>query len=139
MISAKPGALKETRPHEYLVRFAFGGAACVLAGLVARKFGAGIGGLFLAFPAIFPASATLIESHVKRRAAEHGRPNERSGRKEAGTDAAGTAVGCLGLAGFGFTLWRLLPPFGGWVAIPAAAAAWAVIAVGVWAIRKDRW
>jgi hypothetical protein len=31
-------------------------------GLLAKKFGSTVGGLFLAFPAIFPASATLIES-----------------------------------------------------------------------------
>jgi len=35
----------------------------VIAGLIAFRFGPVVGGLFLAFPAIFPASATLIERH----------------------------------------------------------------------------
>src|SRR3984957_16087318 len=56
-------SLKETKPHEYAVRFLFGGLCTVLAGLIAERFGPGIGGLFLAFPAIFPAGTSLIESH----------------------------------------------------------------------------
>jgi hypothetical protein len=35
----------------------FGGICTVGAGLIAKPYGAGIGRLFLAFPAIFPASA----------------------------------------------------------------------------------
>jgi hypothetical protein len=62
-------SLKDTKPHEYAVQFLFGGFATVVAGLIARKYGRGIGGLFLAFPAIFPASATLIESREKKRKA----------------------------------------------------------------------
>ena len=42
-----------------------GGAMTVIAGLIAARFGAVIGGLFLAFPAILPATATLIERHVR--------------------------------------------------------------------------
>ena len=48
----------------------FGGAVTLLAGLTADTFGPGFGGLFLAFPAIFPA-ASLTEKHqrkTKRRA-----------------------------------------------------------------------
>jgi Protein of unknown function (DUF3147) len=58
-------SLHETRWYEYLVRFALGGAMTVIAGLIAARFGPIVGGLFLAFPAIFPASATLIEKHVR--------------------------------------------------------------------------
>ena len=32
-----------------------------------QRWGPGIGGLFLAFPAIFPASATLVEKHEKQK------------------------------------------------------------------------
>ena len=45
MISVRLSSVKETKAHEYLLRFVFGGAATVLAGLVARYFGAGPGGL----------------------------------------------------------------------------------------------
>jgi hypothetical protein len=53
-------SLREGRPYEYLVRFALGGAATVVTGLVSSRYGASIGGLFLALPAIFCASASLI-------------------------------------------------------------------------------
>src|SRR5262245_47493745 len=58
-------ALKKTHWHEYAVRFALGGTATVFTGIIGAKFGATIGGLFLALPAIFCASATLIERHER--------------------------------------------------------------------------
>jgi hypothetical protein len=60
-------SVEETRGHEYLVCFVFGGLCTAIAGLVAKSYGPRIGGLSLAFPAIFPASATIIEDHEKRR------------------------------------------------------------------------
>jgi hypothetical protein len=39
-------------PEKYLLRFALGGLACVLAGAVAQLFGPEYGGLLLSFPAI---------------------------------------------------------------------------------------
>ena len=59
------GALRRSKWYEYVVRFAFGGAVTVLAGAIANHYGPNIGGLFLAFPAIFPATATLLEKHEK--------------------------------------------------------------------------
>ncbi len=55
---------------DYAIRFLFGGLITVAAGIIAKRFGPGIGGLFLAFPAIFPASATLIEKHEKEKKEE---------------------------------------------------------------------
>jgi hypothetical protein len=60
-IRFSPSSLKEGRWYEYVVRFALGGAATVFTGLVSSRYGAAVGGLFLALPAIFCASATLIE------------------------------------------------------------------------------
>jgi hypothetical protein len=65
IVQFKPSALRQAYWYEYLVRFGLGGAMTVVAGLIAARFGPVIGGLFLAFPAIFPASATLIEKHVR--------------------------------------------------------------------------
>jgi Protein of unknown function (DUF3147) len=56
IVQFKPSALGQTRWYEYLVRFLLGGAMTVVAGLIAARFGPVIGGLFLAFPAIFPAA-----------------------------------------------------------------------------------
>ena len=66
-IKIDPSGILKTRWYEFAVRFFFGGLITAIAGLIAKKFGPGVGGLFLAFPAIFPASATLIEKHEKQR------------------------------------------------------------------------
>src|ERR1700732_2417411 len=92
-VTVKFASLKQTKWHEYAVRFIFGGLTTMATGIIAKKFGPGIGGLFLAFPAIFPASATLMEKHElerKRRAGLHG---ELRGMDAAGVDAAGAAMG----------------------------------------------
>ena len=67
-----------------------------------------VGGLFLAFPAIFPASATLIEKHVRRRKEKAGFSRVRRGREAAALDAAGAALGSLGLAAFAVVIWLLI-------------------------------
>jgi hypothetical protein len=61
-------SLKDTKPHEYVGRFLFGGLATVVAGLIAKRFGPSLGGLF-SHSGIFPASVTLIESHERKRKA----------------------------------------------------------------------
>ncbi len=138
MIEFRPSALKESKPHEYLLRFLFGGACCVLAGLVAKRYGPEIGGLFLAFPAIFPAGASLIESHERRKKREIGKDGTNRGRMAAGSDAAGAALGCAGLALFGWIVWRLLPRLNPGVCIGLASLAWIVTATVLWELRKRR-
>jgi uncharacterized protein DUF3147 len=99
-------SLRQTKWHEYALRFFFGGAVTVMAGLIAKKFGPQIGGLFLAFPAIFPASATLIEKHEKQKKQKVG------------------------------LMWRLLPRFSTWVVFLTATLAWLITAVTIWYVRK---
>ena len=65
IVRANLSTLKQGHWYEYLVRFGLGGIATVVAGLVADTWGPAAGGLFLAFPAIFCASATLIEKHER--------------------------------------------------------------------------
>ena len=60
-------SLFNSRWYEYLIRFTLGGAITVLTGIIGSVWGASVGGLFLALPAIFCASATLIERHEVRR------------------------------------------------------------------------
>jgi hypothetical protein len=52
--------MQHFRWKDYAVRFVFGGIVTALTGLIAGRYGPGVAGLFLAFPAIFPAGATLI-------------------------------------------------------------------------------
>lgn len=136
MIGVNPGALKESKPHEYAMRFLFGGLCTAAAGLIANKFGPGVGGLFLAFPAIFPASASLIESHEKRRKQEAGMDGIRRGRDAAAVDAAGSALGAIGLMAFAAVVWLLLKEHPSLYVIAAATAAWAGVSVGVWWLRR---
>jgi len=86
------GALAKTKWYEYLVRFAFGGAITVTAGILAKHFGPVFGGLFLAFPAIFPASATLVAKHETRKKQNAGIATSSRGRQAAAVDAAGATL-----------------------------------------------
>jgi hypothetical protein len=92
--------LAQTQWHDYAVRFLFGGLITTLAGIIAKEFGPGIGGLFLAFPAIFPASATLIEKHEKEKKESLGLKGEARGRIAASIDAAGSSMESIGLVVF---------------------------------------
>jgi hypothetical protein len=138
LIEARLSALKESRPHEYILRFAFGGAATLLAGLIAEHFGPGPGGLFLAFPAIFPATATLIEAHEKKRMAKIGRDGTNRGRMAASIDAAGAALGCVGLAGFAIVVWLFLPRHRASLVMIAALSVWTALSISLWELRKRR-
>jgi hypothetical protein len=60
-------AMQHFRWRDYAVRFVFGGIVTALTGLIARRYGPGVAGLFLAFPAIFPAGATLIEKQEREK------------------------------------------------------------------------
>jgi hypothetical protein len=136
MVSIDVSSLRESKPHEYAARFLFGGACTVLAGLMAKRFGPEIGGLFLAFPAIFPASASLIESHEKRRKAKAGFDGTIRGRIAASVDAAGTSFGCIGLIGFALILWIGLPRFNAFGVVVTGAVGWALIAGALWTCRN---
>ncbi len=105
IVGLKLSSLRQTRWYEYLIRFSLGGAATVVAGLIAAAYGPVVGGLFLAFPSIFPASATLIEKHVRERKEKAGMRGARRGKGAAALDAAGAVVGSFGLAAFALIIW----------------------------------
>lgn len=130
--------LKGIKPHEWALRFVFGGLCTMAAGLIAEHWGAAVGGLFLAFPAIFPASASLIEQHEIEHKRRAGMDGTARGRVVAGVDAAGASIGAVGLAAFAVAVWKLLPGNRGWPAIGAATAVWLVVSVGLWLLRKSR-
>jgi hypothetical protein len=135
IVQFKPCALRQTRWYEYLVRFLLGGAMTVVAGLIAARLGPVIGGLFLAFPAIFPASATLIEKHVRERKEKAGLPGARRGKEAAALDAAGAALGSFGLTAFGLVIWLMIAHSPA-SALILAAACWLAVAVLGWRVRR---
>jgi hypothetical protein len=105
-------------------------------GLIAKRYGPGVAGLFLAFPAIFPAGATLIEKDEKEKNGKAGLNGAARGRAAASIDAAGAAMGTLGLIAFAILVWRFLPGHSSLIVLPAAGLAWLAISMLVWWIRK---
>ncbi len=118
------------------MRFVLGGLITAVAGIIAKEFGPVMGGLFLAFPAIFPASASLIEKHEKQRKEEKGLHGAKRGRQAASVDAAGSAIGSIGLLLFAWVVWRFLPQHNAVLVIALATIVWFLVAVAGWQIRK---
>jgi hypothetical protein len=128
-------SLKSGRWYEYIVRFALGGAVTVATGVISSHFGASVGGLFLALPAIFCASATLIQRHEERRKRNDGLDGNRRGQQAAALDAAGAALGSIGMAGFALAFWLLVERRPA-LTFALAMAAWATIAIAGWWIWR---
>jgi hypothetical protein len=138
-VKTDPSGLKDTKWHEYIVRFLVGGVITVIAGLIATKWGPGVGGLFLAFPAIFPASVTLVEKHERQRKQRKGLDGEKRGVDAAAADATGAAMGSLGLIVFAAICWWFIPRYQAAFVLGAATFAWCLVSVSAWVIRKRRW
>jgi Protein of unknown function (DUF3147) len=128
IVHAKFSALGESRWYEYLVRFVLGGLTTVVAGVVADLYGPQMGGLFLAFPAIFCASATLIEKHERQRKKERSVAGQRRGTDAAALDASGAALGGIGLAAFALAVWLLAPQYG-LASLVIGSIAWVLVSV----------
>jgi hypothetical protein len=127
-----PSGIGQSKWSENALRFAFGGAVTVFAGIVAKEFGPVVGGLFLAFPAIFPASASLVDEHEKRKKQRLGLPAGTRGRVAVALDASGAAMGALGLVVFAFAVWKLLPNHPIAVVITFSTILWFVVSVAIW-------
>ena len=103
------------------IRFVFGTGIALIAAVAGMVVGPKFGGLFLAFPAILPASLTLIE--------------KKEGTTKAWADASGGVFGALGLAAFALTAMLLLP----WnpaAALVLALVAWAVTSMGLYLVFR---
>jgi hypothetical protein len=133
-VSVKLASLTQGHWYEYPIRFVLGGAMTATAGWIASKYGPVVGGLFLAFPAIFPASATLVEKHEREKKEKAGLHGKRRGKEAAALEAAGSVMGSAGLMAFGTCVWLLgAHPF---IALATASIAWVAVSVGLWACRK---
>lgn len=134
-VKVDSSTLRQTKWHDYAIRFVFGGLVTAAAGLIANKYGPVVGGLFLAFPAIFPASATLIEKHEKEKAGQGPKGADR-GKEAASADAAGSAMGSLGLLVFAAVVWKFMPSHRAWLVLIAATFCWLAVSVLLWYWRK---
>lgn len=129
-------AARRTTWGDYAIRFLFGGLITALTGIIARHYGPSIAGLFLAFPAICPATATLIEKHEKQRKHRTGLHGTVRGRMIASVDIAGAAMGSIGLAAFGAVTWLALRHLSSWLVLLLAALAWFAVSFAMWWLRK---
>ena len=124
-------SLRSIRPREYVIRFLFGAAVALLAALVGAIH-PWAGGLLLAFPAILPATLTLVE--------------KKEGRRRAQEDDIGAIAGGVGMVAFALVGWLALAGlnWGGPAALAAAFLAWALIsgapfgAVAGWRFLSSR-
>ena len=112
----------QAKPAEIGVRFVFGAGIALVAAVVGAALGPKAGGLFLAFPAVLPATLTLIE--------------KKEGTTKAWADASGGVLGAIGLAAFALTAVRLLRwnPF---AALILALVAWAVVTGGLYFLFRE--
>jgi hypothetical protein len=110
--------LKNKSPKDYLVRFGFVAAISLIAALIGLKYPL-FGGIFLAFPAILPASLTLIQRDA--------------GKQEAVIDAEGAIIGAIGLLAFALVVAFGIRPLGAMTALIAAGLTWLVVSVGIYA------
>ena len=135
LVKLSSSGLKQTHWYEYGVRFLLGGLATVFTGVMGARLGVAVGGLFLALPAIFCASATLIESHERRAKEKAGLSGRRRGQQAAALDAAGASLGSIGLAAFAATFYALVAAsvVG---AFAAAILIWAAVSVAAWWLRR---
>jgi hypothetical protein len=129
-------SLRRTKWRDYLVRFLLGGAMTVLAGLIAKQCGPVVGGLFLAFPAIFPASATLLDRDQREKKRKAGIPATLRGRLAVALDARGAAMGSIALGAFALLAWRELPAHNAAGVLACAVGLWLAVAGGIWRLRR---
>jgi hypothetical protein len=135
-LHVEPAAITETRWYEYAVRFVFGGLITAGAGIIAKKLGPGIGGLFLAFPAIFPAGATLIEKREKKKKEAAGMKGTRRAAQAVSADAAGASIGTIGLSIFGLLVWKSMVTYPVCFVLAQATVAWCASSFLLWELRK---
>ena len=103
--------LSKVKPREYLMRFVFGAMISAVAGILTLTVGPRFGGMFLAFPAVLPATLVLLE--------------KKDGLAQAVSDVRGAAIGSLGMLAFAIIAYLLVRrnPV---LALAAATAAWAL-------------
>lgn len=105
--------LRKVKPRQYLTRFAFGASISIVAAVATEAWGPRVGGLFLAFPAILPATVTLLEKD--------------EGLAQALSDIRGATLGAIGMIAFAGVVAALVRHSGA-AALAGALAAWIVVA-----------
>jgi hypothetical protein len=115
LIGVDHGGLGNVKIRDLLLRFAFGAGISVGAGVLALVVNPVVAGMFLAFPAILPATITLIE--------------KREDTAEAVMDVQGAAIGACALLPFAAVAGFLLRRTGALLSLTAALIAWILVSL----------
>ncbi len=112
------GEALKVKPRDLVIRFIAGALTSIGAGAVTLAFGARVGGLLLAFPAILAASLTLIE--------------EQEDSADAREDSRGAIVGGVALTIFAAVGTLGFGHLSGSLVLLIAAAAWSLTAISIY-------
>ncbi|GGK97223.1 hypothetical protein Sme01_35660 [Sphaerisporangium melleum] len=124
-IRIRPGKIREVSPVGLALRFAFGLAVSVVAGLVGTVWGEQAGGVFLAFPAVMAATLTLIE-------------DEERSRVPVVQDARGAVLGAVGMIAFAACVWLLVLLIPAPLAMVVATVVWGAVSIALYLIVHNR-
>ena len=112
--------LHDAKVSELAVRFAFGAGISLVAAVAGIVFSPKVGGMFLAFPAILPATLTLLE--------------DKHGTEDAVHDVRGSEFGAIGLVAFAIVAAALFTRTAATVALAAATAAWILVSIALYLV-----
>ena len=115
-----PGAIGAHRIRDYIIRFLFGAAISLVAGVIGMKFGPRLGGVLLGFPAILPASLTLIE--------------KKEGKEQASVDSIGAGLGTVAMIAFAVVVSLTVVSWGVLASLAASLAVWLAVAIGLYVL-----
>jgi uncharacterized membrane protein (GlpM family) len=115
LVGVHLGSLRHLPLSDLLIRFAFGAAISAVAAVIALLAGSEPGGLLLAFPAILPATLTLVEKE--------------EGERQAEDVDVGAILGATALAAFALVVWHYMGNKSALLTLVVATAAWLVGAV----------
>jgi nicotinamide-nucleotide amidase len=113
--------VRSINPRAYVIRFAFGASISVIAGVLTLAFGPRFGGMFLAFPAILPATLTLLE--------------KKEGLAQAAADVRGAVIGSIGLVAFAIVAMTLIPRSPA-LGLASGLVTWSVVGLAVYMIMR---
>ncbi|HKC19320.1 MAG TPA: DUF3147 family protein [Candidatus Dormibacteraeota bacterium] len=115
-----PAKVRSHHFSDYALRFAFGAGIALVAGVVGMLLGPKAGGVLLGFPAILPASLTLVQ--------------KKDGKDQASVDAVGAMLGAIAMIVFAVFVAVKAKTLAAVPTIVVALIVWLVVAVSLYVL-----